>query len=506
MLSRRAFVELLCAAGLVGGGVAVVRRADPDPRPAGSEDPEPRFTVTDFGARGDGRTNDTAAFQRASAALQAAGGGTLVIPAGTYVVGAQRLAGRAGLGYALRAESILALRGCPRPVLIEGRGATLRAADGLRFGAFHPVTGAPHPTESPFVDYDHRADAYWGMISLQDNADVAVRGVELDGNADGLRLGGPWGDTGRQCAATGIHAYGNARLRVEDVHTHHHGLDGVMIGYPGLRAGDAPRPHTLLRVRSEYNARQGLSWVGGIGLAATDCRFSHTGRGRFASAPGAGVDIEAEESVCRDGRFVRCEFVDNTGPGMVADVGDGGFSRFDECVFWGTTFWSAWPRKPGLQFAGCRFHGSIPNPFGSPDAALATRFTRCRFEDVAHPQRGVFRSTALVEADGDNLLFDGCTFVAHRSKALYLDGVATREIVRGCTVVHRFGGLVDGDFQSLVRGARLEDVRFVDQMPTGPASGWYVAAEAVTVGRGVEVTGPHTRWGAPAGRVGRITG
>ena len=43
------------------------------------------FTVTDFGAVGDGHTNDTAAVRRAVAAIAAAGGGTLLFPAGQWL-------------------------------------------------------------------------------------------------------------------------------------------------------------------------------------------------------------------------------------------------------------------------------------------------------------------------------------------------------------------------------------------------------------------------------------
>jgi hypothetical protein len=45
------------------------------------------FRVGDFGAVGDGRTNDTAAFERAVAAATKAGGGIIEIPAGVYSVG-----------------------------------------------------------------------------------------------------------------------------------------------------------------------------------------------------------------------------------------------------------------------------------------------------------------------------------------------------------------------------------------------------------------------------------
>jgi len=45
------------------------------------------FNLRDFGAVADGRTPDTGAFQRAIAALDRAGGGTLVVPAGDYFTG-----------------------------------------------------------------------------------------------------------------------------------------------------------------------------------------------------------------------------------------------------------------------------------------------------------------------------------------------------------------------------------------------------------------------------------
>ena len=50
--------------------------------------PNTNFVVTDYGASGDGRTDNTAAFQKAISACNAAGGGHVVVPSGIYVTGA----------------------------------------------------------------------------------------------------------------------------------------------------------------------------------------------------------------------------------------------------------------------------------------------------------------------------------------------------------------------------------------------------------------------------------
>ena len=46
-----------------------------------------QFDVRAFGAAGDGKTKDTAAFQKALDACQAAGGGTVSVPDGYYLIG-----------------------------------------------------------------------------------------------------------------------------------------------------------------------------------------------------------------------------------------------------------------------------------------------------------------------------------------------------------------------------------------------------------------------------------
>jgi polygalacturonase len=53
--------------------------------------PSRNFSVTSYGAKGDGSSDNTSAFQKAIAACHAAGGGHVVVPSGTFVTGAIRL-------------------------------------------------------------------------------------------------------------------------------------------------------------------------------------------------------------------------------------------------------------------------------------------------------------------------------------------------------------------------------------------------------------------------------
>jgi hypothetical protein len=174
---------------------------------------------------------------------------------------------------------------------------------------------------------------------------VLVEDVTLDGNQAKLVLGGEWGDSGRQCKASGIVLDYVQDALLKDVTCRDHALDGILIlqghpfvGDPPFAAEGPDLPHRLIRVKSLRNGRQGISWCGGRGLFCDDCEFSQTGRGTVSSGPGAGVDMESESGACRNARFTRCRFTDNAGSGLICwekqhveDV------LCDDCVFEGTT-------------------------------------------------------------------------------------------------------------------------------------------------------------------------
>lgn len=356
---------------------------------------------------------NSAAFRAASRTL-ASKGGTLIVRPGRYLVGVQRLVGVRGKGAAYATESIIQVDGARKPISLLGRGVTLKCAPRLRYGQFDPLTG--QSTHHALSDPDYRSTPYGYMIDIRNcSAPVYVVGFELDGSLEQHVLGGLWGDRGRQIQATGIYSYKNVGgVEIVDIWTHHHALDGITIEHEGLGPRSPRYPVTLTNVRSEYNARQGLSWVGGTQLTAIRCSFNQTGRAGFSSSPAAGVDMEAESSVCRNGRFIDCEFVENVGAGFLGDSGDGADAVFERCRFVGTSYFALWPRLPGLKFNDCKIVGTLVNVFPSKNPDRATQFNDCLFANGSNSANGEVYSNLLAELGGGatNVLFNRCIFDA----------------------------------------------------------------------------------------------
>src|SRR5436305_2252744 len=73
--------------GCVAQSVCVAQVAQSVVKPQLPVIPARKFLLTDFGAKGDGKTLNTDAFRKAIAACRAGGGGEVVVPAGTFVTG-----------------------------------------------------------------------------------------------------------------------------------------------------------------------------------------------------------------------------------------------------------------------------------------------------------------------------------------------------------------------------------------------------------------------------------
>ncbi|MFM5930518.1 MAG: hypothetical protein ACKOPQ_06390 [Novosphingobium sp.] len=375
------------------------------------------FTPEQFGAKGDGVTNDTRAFARLSAAVSARGGGRIVLRKTTYVVGLQSPSGAGRSDYSFQPEPILKFDGLPTGLSIIGNGARLKCAGNLRFGTFDRG-GRKTSNPMPFLRRGELATPYVAMIAVERcRGPIELRDIELDGNAAGLQIGGQYGDVGWQIPAMGLLLRDNAGGEtVIGLYSHHHALDGIQID--GLDSDRPGAPESRLEnVRCEYNGRQGVSFVGGRRYLFRNCKFNHTGRGPLMSAPTAGFDIEAEGGKrVRQLRFELCEFANNGGAGLVADSGDSADVSFTTCTFIGTTNWAAWPNKPRFRFQGCRFVGSICNAFGSDRAEQAVQFRDCTFRDApgtsSYPRvYGSVPSLPIADlSSSENVLFERCQF------------------------------------------------------------------------------------------------
>lgn len=375
--------------------------------------------IHSFGAKGDGKTNDTEAFLKAAAFFnERHGNGTLLIPKGIYIVGKQFFGAGDIKRTAYDPVDIIELKNCNNMV-IKGEPATiLKYCDSLKFGSFDPVTGKIFNNNNPALPDHKYAGQIGSCISLTNCKKISIQQLVMDGNNKNIIFGGRYDNQGIQLQHVGIAIKNAQRIFIQKVNASHFALDGMEIIN---EASADPDSINITDCTFEYNCRQGLSWVGGNFLIAKNCKFNHTGKSSYFSPPGAGVDIEAEVNSIRNGIFEHCEFINNAGCGMITGGGIVSDCTFTDCTFWGTSNWSIWATGPAFTFIGCKIYGSIVNGYNASTASEATRFIRCYFEDKAYkgtPCYGKF----LLECDGPRRIsFDSCTFVPHTKPLAWLN-------------------------------------------------------------------------------------
>jgi hypothetical protein len=375
--------------------------------------------IRSFGAKGDGKTNDTEAFVKAAAFFNGRGGnGTLVISKGVYIVGKQSFSNGDVSRGAYIGVNILDFKNVSNLVLQGEKGTVIKYADKLKMGSFDPVTGEIFNDNNPAAPMVRYAGDIGNCIGLTNCNNITLKNLALNGNNNAIQFGGRYDDQGIQLVHIGIYIRNSRSIFIDQVSASNFGLDGIEIMND---ASSLPDDIHISNAAFEYNCRQGLSWVGGNYLAAKNCKFSHSGKKGYSSPPGAGVDIEAEVGPASNGSFDNCEFVDNTGCGLVTGGGKASDCQFNNCLFWGTTNWSIWVTMPRFTFTSCKIYGSIVHGYDAESNADATRYIGCYFEDKPYKGRQPY-GKFLIECDGTrSILFDSCTFVPHLKNLAWLN-------------------------------------------------------------------------------------
>lgn len=439
------------------------------------------LNVKMFGAKGDGVTNDTDAFIAVSAAVNTLGGGVEInIPPGVYMVGQQTL--NTG-GYRYEGKDILKFVNCTKPILINGYGATLKLVNGLKFGSFAANGSVYNPSALPFYDSSYGATTGRMCYAIGCKS-VTVRGLELDGNNVNYQIGGNWGDSDIQLSSYGFSFKECGNSFLSDVYVHNFGLDGIIFEYDTLTEASPPTPMTLINVRSEYNGRQGLSWVHGIGLTAINCTFSHTGYAvnvgtgqAVASHPMAGVDIEPYNTgVARRGIFINCRIEHNKRFGFIVPF-DGLASDITllDTTIWNFEGYALYAAAPRITVRDSRIYGAVTNVYVSSSRPQdAVKFYNTIFENKMHPTYGAayaageYLSAFDNLASGGGLLFRDCQFIANNVEAPLFRAssqlISSRAFtLDNCTIV-----LSKNAYQAqYIAGGILINTRFVDETPAG---------------------------------------
>ncbi|HET6436146.1 MAG TPA: right-handed parallel beta-helix repeat-containing protein [Xanthomonadaceae bacterium] len=259
-LSRRVFLigaaAVPVAAGLLGANAfARSRRVYlPPVRSRGSA----VISVRDKGAVGDGQHDDTAAIQAAISALPATGG-TVVVPAGTYLV-----------------DTTKRIR--------------LRSNMLLRMDAEAKLVAKPSSVSRAYILY------------INDSSDVEISGGQLVGERDRHRYMTSSTDEWNH----GLQILGGVRVTVRDLRVGDCTGDGICIG-------GGSRDVEIANVVSTNNRRQGLSITNCSGIRVHDSEFSHTN----GTSPECGIDIEPDEPYsCSDVLIRNCRLNNNAKYGL----------------------------------------------------------------------------------------------------------------------------------------------------------------------------------------------
>ncbi|HEY3268684.1 MAG TPA: glycosyl hydrolase family 28-related protein [Armatimonadota bacterium] len=390
----------------------------------------PLLDVRQFGALGDGLTDDYEAISAAVAYMNSIGSGTLVFPPGVYRI--DRYIGDARTP----ATTAIEFQNC-HDFAVQGFGATIEVK-----GDFHKTADVPlgdiEGDGVPRYKSLRRAITPFVFRNCQR---FELQGFTVNGNVDKMTR-----DLNvYQGPGEGVATYGCADYALEDLYVHHMSEDGIYIGglarKPAIgEAAKADRNVSILRVVSANNTRQGLSVIHARGLIATDSVFVNSGLNDASGSaigpygvdpPTNGVDIEPDypalpTPIQTGVTYGEGEYVaPPTSNGHIYRVRSGGSLDSSPSTQWstkgatfpvgsltladaGTTYMDV---QAGQQtFENCTFAGSVGEEFSSTQFARTDTILirNCNFYREAHDGSSAARLAV------PNTTVEGSRFVGGR--------------------------------------------------------------------------------------------
>lgn len=236
----------------------------------------------------------------------------VVFPSGVSLVGSQQLAGASGLGYSYRpsyqsrswsdpsAMGWFSVSQTNQKIILDMSGWTLKLNDGLKVGAYDPVTGNPAPdvvSETPDVNY-LASTGYLIKIYLAPN--VEIKNGATDGNLVNLQWGGKYGNTGYQVPAYNMWVNQSEGFQIARHTFKNSAVDGLYMQATGERSFLDIIPNTVVDTCVFQDCgRNCYSLTGGANIDIINPIITRSGHlangiGTHFSGPEAGIDIEAE--------------------------------------------------------------------------------------------------------------------------------------------------------------------------------------------------------------------
>jgi hypothetical protein len=253
-----------------------------------------RINVRDYGAKGDGVTNDYLALKKVVNEINRNKGGEVYFPPGTYFIGEYHNNDKiADLEY----KDCDGLKMYGSNAVISLKGDFNRAI--TKKSAKHSFSNVS--TLIPFM--------------INNCKNVTIENLEINGNVDKMTRDKGVVETGGYL----LYISESENVTLHNLYLHHAQTDGLVI-----RGTKKPSFNIKAsNIISSYNARQGMS-IGYLTAGYfTNCKFINTGfsKGIYGNhAPSAGVDIEpstGDSLKVKNVTFESCEFSNNLGSQFV---------------------------------------------------------------------------------------------------------------------------------------------------------------------------------------------